>query len=222
MAIKVRQKRQSKPSGIGVSLISQVFLENSHFLKKFLGRFLSERQDIEDVVQETYLRAYKAEKHGDESSKTIEYPKAFLFQIAKNIALTELSKKSRRITDYIEDVELSLVMDNGATTEEELEAREHIDIICEAVTSMPERRQRIYLMRKVHGASHKEIADSFGISIRAVEKHLLKAMLTCRDYIREREEIMQNGSDVFNSDAASLLKADVTPREGLTKKNVEL
>jgi len=143
MAIKVRQKHQSKRSGIGVSLISQVFLENSHFLKKFLGRFLSERQDIEDVVQETYLRAYKAEQHGSEPSKTIEYPKAFLFKIAKNLALTELSKKSRRITDYIEDVELSLVLDNGSTTEEELEAREHIDIICEAVTSMPERRQHI-------------------------------------------------------------------------------
>jgi len=44
-------------------LISQIFLENSHFLKKILSRFLSERQDIEDVVQETYLRAYKAEQH---------------------------------------------------------------------------------------------------------------------------------------------------------------
>ncbi|MFB1036085.1 MAG: RNA polymerase sigma factor [Sinobacterium sp.] len=215
-------KRQSKPSGIGVSLISKTFLENSSFLKKFLGRFLSERQDIEDVVQETYLRAYKAEQHSDEPNKAIEYPKAFLFQIAKNLALTELSKKSRRITDYIEDVELSLVLDNGSTTEEELEAREHIDIICEAVTSMPERRQRIYLMRKVHGASHKDIANSFGISISAVEKHLLKAMLTCRDYIREREEVMDGSSAGLNSNAVNLPKADMALRQGPTKKNVEL
>ena len=216
------KKRQLKPSGIGVSLISKTFLENSSFLKKFLGRFLSERQDIEDVVQETYLRAYKAELHGDEPNKAIEYPKAFLFQIAKNLALTELSKKSRRITDYIDDVELSLVLDSGSTTEEELEAREHIDIICEAVTSMPERRQRIYLMRKVHGASHKDIADNFGISISAVEKHLLKAMLTCRDYIREREEVMEGSSGGLNSNAVNLPKAGIASHQGPTKKNVEL
>ena len=188
-----KNSRSTMPP-LGMSLISRTFLENSGFLKKFLGRFLSERQDIEDVVQETYLRAYNAEQQSVGANKVIEYPKAFLFQIAKNIALTELSKKSRRITDYIEDVELSLVLDSGATTEQELEAQEHINIICEAVTTMPERRQRIYLMRKVHGASHQAIADSFGISISAVEKHLLKAMLTCRDHINEREQTMHTES----------------------------
>ena len=185
---KPRKHSRSSDGPKGNSLISMTFLENIGFLRKFLGRFLSERQDIEDVVQETYLRAYNAERARTCTDKTIEYPKAFLFQIAKNIALTELSRKSRRITDYIEDVELSLVMENGPTTEQELEAREHINIICEAVTTMPERRQRAYLMRKVHGASHQEIADALGISISAVEKHLLKAMLTCRHYIQERED----------------------------------
>ena len=183
-----KQNNRSAARPRSMSLISNTFMENRGFLRNFLGRFLSQRQDIEDVVQETYLRAYNAEQGGCKPGKVIDYPKAFLFQIAKNIALTELSRKSRRITDYIEDVELSLVLDNGATTEEELEAQEHIDLICEAVTTLPERRQRIYLMRKVHGASHQEIADTLGISTSAVEKHLLKAMLVCRDYIREREQ----------------------------------
>lgn len=172
----------------GLSVLSKTFLDNNTFLQKFLSRFLSERQDIEDVVQETYLRAFRAEKGKTEQGKVIEHPKAFLFQIAKNVALTQLSKKSRQITDYIEDVELSLVTDNGASTEDELEAREHIAVICEAIAAMPERRQRVYLMRKVHGASHKKIAESLDISISAVEKHLLKAMLSCRAHLRDREQ----------------------------------
>ena len=182
---------QAALPGRSTSLISKVFLENSGFLKKFLGRFLSERQDIEDVVQETYLRAYNAEQHNRQTGDPIDYPKAFLFKIAKNLALTELSKKSRRITDYIDDIELTLLTENGSTTEEELEAREHINIICEAITAMPERRQRVYLMRKVHGASHREIAGTLGISVSAVEKHLLKAMLACREHIRRHEQEQQ-------------------------------
>ena len=212
--------RSPSPS-LGISLISKTFLENSSFLKKFLGRFLSERQDIEDVVQETYLRAYHAEQDSKRADKAIEYPKAFLFQIAKNIALTELSKKSRRITDYIEDIELSLVLDNGATTEQELEAREHIDIICEAVTTMPERRQRIYLMRKVHGASHQAIADHFEISVSAVEKHLLKAMLTCRDHIREREQTTNEQNQPASEATGPLPEAATAASQSTRQKDVQ-
>ena len=81
-----------------LTAISSAFLENSALLKKFLTRFLYQRQDIEDVVQEAYLRAYKAEKDAE-----IDQPKAFLFRVARNIALNELKKKSRHITDYIEE-----------------------------------------------------------------------------------------------------------------------
>ncbi len=73
--------------------ISTSFIENFDFLKRFLTRYFSERQDIEDVVQETYLRAY-----GAEQKKVIEHPRAFLFQIAKNLALTELKKSPDRFT----------------------------------------------------------------------------------------------------------------------------
>jgi len=194
MTIRAKKRHQPAVPINDVSLISKVFLENSRFLKNFIGRFLSERQDIEDVVQETYLRAFRAEQDLTQPRAAIDYPKAFLFQTAKNIALTELSRKSRRITDYIEEVELSLLQENGSNTEEELEAREHISIICEAVSGMSKRRQYVYLMRKVHGASHREIADSLAISVSAVEKHLLKAMLACRAYIREREDPNNQGA----------------------------
>ena len=81
-----------------LSAVSAAFLENHAFLKRFLARFFLDRQDIEDVAQETYLRAYVAEQQKD-----IEQPKAYLFRIAKNIALTELTKKSKKITDYLEE-----------------------------------------------------------------------------------------------------------------------
>jgi hypothetical protein len=43
------------------SVLTRIFMENSPILHNFLRRFLYRPQDIEDVVQETYLKAYAAE-----------------------------------------------------------------------------------------------------------------------------------------------------------------
>ena len=74
-------------------------------LKRFISRYLRNTQDIEDVAQEAFLRAYNAER-----STHVQQPKSFLFRIAKNIAISELRSKSRKITDYIEDQDESSVL----------------------------------------------------------------------------------------------------------------
>ncbi len=167
----------------GLSGVSVSFLENSTLLKKFLTRFLGQRQDIEDVVQEAYLRAYDAEK-----SHEIDQPKAFLFRIARNIALNELKKKSRVLTDYVEHYDEPDIKNNSPTLEDELEAQEHIGLYCEAFASLPEQRRRVCLLRKVHGLQHKEIAARLDLSVSSVEKHLLRGALACQEYILEREQ----------------------------------
>ncbi len=178
-----RPESASNKAAISLSLISKVFIDNNNFLKKFLSRFLREQQDIEDVVQEAYLRAYAAEQ-----DKVIEHPKAFIFQIAKNLALTELTRKARQVTDYIDDVDEAMTEVVAPTTEEEVEARESIALFCEAVAALPERRRRVCLLRKVHGLPHREIAERLNITVSAVEKHLRKGMLSCRAYIRAKEQ----------------------------------
>ena len=170
----------------GMSVVSKAFLENSTLLKKFLTRFLSVQQDIEDVVQEAYLRAYQAEKNKD-----IEQPKAFLFRIAKNLALTKLTRKSRQITDYIEESDPSVVIQSEFTVENEVEALQTLGIYCEAIASLPVKCRRVYLMRKVHGLAHKEIAERLDLTVSSTEKYLRKGVLHCRAFMRERQQIRE-------------------------------
>src|ERR671910_300581 len=92
-----------------LSAVTAAFVECNSFLKKYLSGFLPAQPDIEDVAQEAYLRAYIAEQRD-----TIDQPRAFLFRIAKNLALTKLSKKSRQITDYIEEASATVVMETAA------------------------------------------------------------------------------------------------------------
>jgi len=89
-----------------ISGVSSAFVENIDFLKNFLKRFLSREEDIEDVSQEAYLKAYNIEQKSD-----IDNPKAYLFRVAKNVALNELNRKSRQMTVYIEDRLASIPVD---------------------------------------------------------------------------------------------------------------
>ena len=165
-----------------LSAVSAAFLENRAFIKRFLGRFFSDRQDIEDVAQEAYLRAYAAEQQ-----KEIEQPKAFLFRIAKNLALTKLTKKSEKITDFIEECGASVVIEYGASADSEVEALQSLGLYCDAVATLPEKCRQVFLLRKVHGLAHKEIAERMSLSVSSVEKYLHRSVLECKAYVQEHE-----------------------------------
>jgi len=173
--------------GRHLSAVSTAFLENHVFLKQFLARFFSGRQDIEDVAQEAYLRAYVAEQQKD-----IDQPKAYLFRIARNLALTELTKKSRKITDYLEECGASVVIECEAAAESEVEAEEALGLYCEAVAALPEKCRQVFLLRKVHGLPHKEIAERMSLSVSSVEKYLLRGIVECKAFVQEREGCVPN------------------------------
>ncbi len=134
------------------------------------------------MVQEAYLRAHKAEQ-----STEIEQPKAFLFRVARNLALNELNKKSRHITRFIEDDDIESLNHVTPSLEEELQAQQHLGLYCEAIASLPEQCRKVCLLRKAHGLKHKDIAERMGLSLSSVEKHLFKGLRACERYIEERE-----------------------------------
>lgn len=178
------EPRQRGPGSGSESPVTAAFLECNGFLKRFLARFLRVQQDIEDVAQEAYLRAYVAEQR-----ESIDQATPFLFRVAKNLALTRLSRKSRRITDYIEEAGESVVMEAAASSDEELEAQQSLGLYCEAIASLPEKCRQVFLLRKVHGLSHKEIGERMNLSISSVEKYLRRGILDCEAYLRGGETL---------------------------------
>ncbi len=163
--------------------VYDAYIRHRSSLKRFIGRFTRSAPDIEDISQEAFLRAYTVER-----SRPIEQPKAFLFRIAKHVALSQLTRKSRQITDYIEDSDPSAVIETEVSPEDEISARQILGLHCEAVAELSPQCRQVYLLRKVHGLSHKEISAQLGIAVSTIEKHLMKAVEQCDRYIRERTE----------------------------------
>lgn len=181
-------------SGVGgkQSAIYAAFSEHRSALKRFIARFLASEADVEDITQEAFLKAFHAEQ-----KKSIVQPKAFLFQVARNLALKELTKKSHQVTDLIEDLDDLDVIGNGGSindVESETQAREDLVIFCEAVATLPEQCRRVFLMRKVYGMSHKEIAGRLDIAVSTVEKHLVKGLKLCSTYMQEQAGTAESGA----------------------------
>jgi len=157
-------------------------------------RMLSNPQEAEDVLQETFLKALRAlpKFEGRSSLST------WLYRIAVNEALMVIRKRkpelslSRPAEDGEEEDngEEMQIVDWGHMPESELlslEARRTID---QAVDKLPETLRVVFLLRDVEGLSIDETADSLGISQAAVKTRLLRARLRLRDelsnYYRER------------------------------------
>ena len=150
-------------------------------LRNFISGYLISPHDIDDVSQETFLRAYKAEQE-----KEIEYPKAFLFTIAKNLMLSEFNRKERKITSYIEDYESSEEILNSANLEQDIFAQQKLGMYCEAVASLPPQCRRVVIMKKIYGMQNKEIAARLDLSLSTVEKHLTKGIRRSHAIFSER------------------------------------
>lgn len=163
-----------------ISAIYNAFMENELSLKRFLRRFLFKPEDIDEITQETFLRAYKAT-----NNRVVDSPKAYLFQVARSLAYTELSRKNRKLTDYLEEA----VEDSSESTpslEDEIAAQQKLKHFLDAIATLPPRCRRVYMMRKVQAMSYKEIAEALDISVSGVEQHLVLGSERCKKYIESK------------------------------------
>ncbi|UTW45454.1 RNA polymerase sigma factor [bacterium SCSIO 12696] len=173
MAANLKPSR--KPS------ILSSFLGIEAELKHYLLKMLVRKEDVEDILQDTYIRVSKAEK-----TTHIKSHRPFLFKVARNLALNQISQNKRRITFYVEDFEASEVIDSKSSVESREMARQELRKFYTMLReTLPAQCRKVFILRKVYGFSHKEIAQKLGISVSTVEKHIINGMRRC-DHIMTR------------------------------------
>ena len=158
-------------------------------LRSYLrGRFPSVR-DVEDVVQESYLRIWRARL-----VRPITSTKAFLFQIARHLAIDGVRRHRTARTESLGDLAALPVLEEGPDACESLTRTEKIDFLVEALASLPARCREIMVLRKFQHLSHREIAVRLHISERTVESQVTRGMKLIEQRLRAR------GLDGFNAD----------------------
>jgi len=143
-------------------------------LKNFIRRYVSASHDVEDICQETVTRALEAER-----SRRIDDPGAFLFGVARNVVRKRLDKQARSLIDFVGDFAPKDQESEDPSLDESLDRDQQLVLFMEAIATLPPQCQKVFVMKKVYGYKHKEIAAKLDISISTVEKHAAAGFKRC-------------------------------------------
>ena len=150
-------------------------------LRTYLGSLFPSLLDIDDLVQEAYVRLIRAKSAG-----RISYAKAFLFTTARNAALDLFRRRKVVSIEAIGDMSELSVLENGPDAAEALNKQQELELLAEAVRTLPDRCRQVLTLRLLYGLSHKEIAAQLRLSEHTVKAQLAKGMRRCADYFQAR------------------------------------
>lgn len=165
-------------SAPGGTKLLGAFLECRNGLKRLVARIVNPH-DVDDILQETFIRACAAAE-----KTTIRHPRSFMLKTAQNLALNHVTSAYQRRTQ-IEDFTCSDVSPLTEPLESEMESKERFLGFCRAVRALPPQCRRVFVLRKVYGLTQQEIAESLDISESTVEKHIAKGLLMCKGLMRD-------------------------------------
>jgi len=158
------------------------FAENLQCHDPMLRAWLSSRFpdsiDIDDVMQEAYLKVMKAHRKAP-----VRAPKAYLFATARNLALNAVRFAKVRGEDVVTQLEDDAFLDERAGVRESVERNQELEILTKAIQSLPDRCRQIFTLRKVYGMSQREIAEKLAISPRTVNAQIAIGVNKCAEYV---------------------------------------
>lgn len=147
-------------------------------LARLLSRFIRDPNEIEDITQETFIKAYKAlpSFRGESAFYT------WLYRIGINTAknyLVAMGRRAPTTTEYDHD-EAESFEDAGHlhdinTPERELMSKEIAETVNEAVANLPEELKTAITLREIEGLSYEEIATMMNCPIGTVRSRIFRA-----------------------------------------------
>jgi RNA polymerase sigma-70 factor (ECF subfamily) len=148
--------------------VQRLFEQHHEELYRYLVRLTGDSDTAADIAQETFIRWV-------ENDPREAQPRAWLFKVATNLARDGLRVQSRRLTLLEESPGDAPLGDAPLLPDQDLERSENQRLVRDALAALPERDKMILLMRE-EGFSHREIADAAGTTTKSVGTLLARAL----------------------------------------------
>ncbi len=153
------------------SFLHELFLKHAHEVSAFIRGRWPREQDVDDIMQESFLRLSQVP-----NPETILNPRAFLFTTASNMAVDRHRRRKTR-ERYIEpDAGIENMANDHLSPERHSEAHQALEKFSEWLDELPELHRHAFVLYRIEGCSHAEIAVRLGISVSTSERYVKHAM----------------------------------------------
>ena len=169
--------------------LASTFSDISTQLRRFVSKIVLP-DDVDDIVQETFVKSYEAELKQD-----IQYTRSYMLKTAKHLALNHIAKWDNKFsTPLNHETELPKLL-KSMQLEDEYTSKERFLLFCRATEQLSPVVRKCFILKKVYGMSQKEIAQQMQLSQSTVEKHIAKGLLQTILYMREHDRNINAHSD---------------------------
>jgi RNA polymerase sigma factor (sigma-70 family) len=181
-------------------------LVHEESLVRYLCHAWSNRHELQDLRQDTYVRVYEAAA----KSRPLA-PKSFLFATARHLIVDRIRRRRVVAIDGVEDLDALGTMVEELSPEHCASAYEELRRLARAFDQLPPKCRETVWLRRVDGLSQQEVASSLGVTQKTVEKHVMRGMKLLAD-------ALSAGPRDDEGDQRTTSDRDAESRPGLGRK----
>lgn len=153
-------------------------------LLNFVYRFVGNRTDAEDIVQETFLRVYKNKHYYKEIAKF----STWVYTIAGNLAKTELRRRKRHkifsVSNFVNEERDYDIPDKDHSPEKKVDAAVKEGFIQKAIDKLPSKFKEVIVLRDIQGFAYEEISQILNIPLGTVKSRVNRGRLKLQEDLK--------------------------------------
>jgi RNA polymerase sigma factor (sigma-70 family) len=165
------------------AFVTGIFRKYATGLQHFIMSKLGSVEDSEELVQEAFLKLYRSRQ-----PETLQYPRAYLFSIAKNLIIDKLRRGDVAVSNASERLDEHDLIDPVLPIDQQVAQQQSLTDLSNIILRLPPKCRQVLILRIFHHQSYAQIATKMNISPRTVEKHLAKGLLRCRNAMQAKSK----------------------------------
>jgi RNA polymerase sigma-70 factor (ECF subfamily) len=147
-------------------------LSHGSALRAYFRKRVRNIDDVDDYVQEVYARVLSAGP-----SQKIDSWRGFLLRVASNLITDGFRRDQARMkSSHITLDDILNLTDGMPTAEDCVHARQQLEALTEALSSVEPMARDVFLLVRVEGLTHREAAERFGIETKQASRHIERVL----------------------------------------------
>lgn len=149
----------------------------------FIYRYFTNIDDIQDMVQEVFTKAFCNLTRFDPSIGAF---RSWLFKIASNVSISEINRQKR--VRFRDPHEIQIEEEARRTVNNPYEAQSIASLVQTVIQSMPSQDRQVLVLSFYHEMTYQEIADILGIPLGTIKSRMRNAMSRARKELQKLTE----------------------------------